>query len=540
MEIPSFVPIWYKRYHRGYHQLQSGGRIMPRKFVLTWQPGSGQRRGRWRKRYRGQVLYFPFGTCKTDSEGYRQAMDAWKQRKTEIDADELITPRRHEADYKSAIQEWTLALQVSVEADDAAFAQLARQKIEELKARLISGKQSALQFYDHLLNQWSWPPEVLAEIGAAFNAIQPRSESVAGTQSLMTCNGANDLDGSPRRIRQEIWKDRLAVQQAKGRLTKTTLEGAVEQFLTCKRAKVDAGELSAGRFDPLRGHLHHFRDWLGGALAVEAISGKVLTDYHGELLAAINKKIWSSDYAKDRMNAVKGFVQWLWQIEAIEQLPRVLTQKGTLTIGKRIATPAVFTIDEVQTLLTAATNRTRLYLLLMLNTGMLQKDISDLKVDEVDWKRGTVTRKRSKTQHHASVPTVTYKLWPQTFALLQQERAASGDKVLVNQDGQPLKVENLMEDGKLRKIDNISSAYNRLRREKGMTKALKLLRKTSASLLRGSQRFNGIEDLFLGHSPRSMSDRHYAQVPQKLLDRAIEWLGEQYDLGKLPTVKPAA
>ena len=42
----------------------------------------------------------------------------------------------------------------------------------------------------------------------------------------------------------------------------------------------------------------------------------------------------------------------------------------------------------------------------MANTGMTQTDVSDLHPSEVDWERGRVTRKRSKTEDRASVPTV--------------------------------------------------------------------------------------------------------------------------------------
>ena len=39
-----------------------------------------------------------------------------------------------------------------------------------------------------------------------------------------------------------------------------------------------------------------------------------------------------------------------------------------------------------------------MYLLLMLNCGMLQADISDLGDDEVDWKQGTLNSRAAKGQ----------------------------------------------------------------------------------------------------------------------------------------------
>ena len=62
----------------------------------------------------------------------------------------------------------------------------------------------------------------------------------------------------------------------------------------------------------------------------------------------------------------------------------------------------------------------------------------------------------------------------------------------------------------------------------GIKKPLKSFKKTSASLLRGEERFQNLEDLFLGHAPKKISDKHYTEVPARLLDKATTWLEEQY------------
>ena len=51
----------------------------------------------------------------------------------------------------------------------------------------------------------------------------------------------------------------------------------------------------------------------------------------------------------------------------------------------------------------------------MINCGMTQVDIADLQPKEVDWDRGRIRRKRSKTDDHEQVPTVDYALWPRTW-----------------------------------------------------------------------------------------------------------------------------
>jgi integrase len=227
-----------------------------------------------------------------------------------------------------------------------------------------------------------------------------------------------------------------------------------------------------------------------------------------------------------------------------------------LTISQPAARIIVFTKEEIKALLTDASDRTKLYILLMLNCGMTQKDISDLLVSEVDWKDGRIIRKRSKTSDEENVPVVNYKLWPETFRLLQQERdAASKDRVLVNTNGGPIWSEEITEDGKYRKTDNVKNAFDRVRTVKKVEepskarkktsakkaeravkatieKPLRSLKKTSASLLRNSGQFSSLRGLFLGHAPQTMADRHYTDVPQGLLDQAIQWLGSEYGLSE--------
>ncbi len=194
----------------------------------------------------------------------------------------------------------------------------------------------------------------------------------------------------------------------------------------------------------------------------------------------------------------------------------------------------VFSKEEISSLLKAANDRTRLYLLLMLNCGMTQKDIADLHVSEVDWKAGRIIRKRSKTKDCKSVPTVDYLLWPETFNLLRQERnLQSIDRVLTNRGGSPLWVEHQNADGKYQKTDNIKNAFERLcRAEKITGKSIKSLKKAAATLLADHESFAGLESLLIGHAPQRMSERHYAKAPRQLFDKAVSWLRDEFGIAE--------
>ena len=86
---------------------------------------------------------------------------------------------------------------------------------------------------------------------------------------------------------------------------------------------------------------------------------------------------------------------------------------------------------------------------------------------QVDWQRGAISRKRSKTQQVVNVPVVTYRLWPQTIELLRHHRSGQ-DTVLLTRSGGPWACRTLDDQGKLHKNDNIAPNFRRLQRKTGL------------------------------------------------------------------------
>ena len=262
----------------------------------------------------------------------------------------------------------------------------------------------------------------------------------------------------------------------------------------------------------------------------------MLSNYRDHLEGRIGHG-FSHRYAKDHLQAVKQFVRWCWEQELIV-LPRILESRdfAIAVPEKRVE---VFTQDEIKRLLGGANDTTKLYLLLMLNCGMQQQDIADLRQEEVDWKAGRITRKRSKTGDHKNVPEVSYLLWEETFRLLMEHRSDHPTLALTNRNGTPLKTEEIVK-GKVKKIDNIRSAFNRVVRklaDKDKTtdpvkidKPLKLLRKTAASKLAEHEAYGRFAQHFLGHAPSTVADRHYIKPNGGQFDNAMHWLGEQLSL----------
>jgi integrase len=221
----------------------------------------------------------------------------------------------------------------------------------------------------------------------------------------------------------------------------------------------------------------------------------------------------------------------------IENKPRNL-EGGRLTIGTEAKKIKVFTNDQIKVLLGAASERNKLYIMLMLNTGMTQKDLSDLRSDEVDWTKGRIKRKRSKARKFDDVPVVEYPLWSETFALLKKFGSRKGERVLSNADGGTLITETLTKDGEYSKTDNVRCLFGKLMRrlvtdKKIKTfKSLKIFRKTSPSRLEDQPEFAACARYFGGWSPRGVPDRNYIAVPQETFDRAVKWLAKSYGIEK--------
>ncbi len=317
-----------------------------------------------------------------------------------------------------------------------------------------------------------------------------------------------------------------------------TVGAAIKVCVDRKAAQAASGERSVGRWDAFRCHLQHFADWVGSGGDIALIDASTLENYHSHLLTEIGKRRndskagLSRKYAQDLFGSARQFVRWAWGRGLIE-LPRNIDSRDFAFGGTVAQKIKVIPVIEIKTLLAGATEATKLYLLLMLNCGMYQKDISDLQHGEVDWKRGTIARKRSKTADFENVPIVTYKLWRETFSLLKAHRSKHATLALTTSVGNPLKVESIV-NGKNSKTDNIQSAYRRLLAKLKIKakdrRPLKLLRKTSSSLLATNPAYRPYAQYFLGQSPVGTADKHYVQPDDAQFFAALAWLGRQYGI----------
>lgn len=453
---------------------------MPRQYLMTYVPG---RKG-WMKFYRGKSYAVPcaqLGVSPGKEASYIAANARWEQKKTELD---------------------------QAEREEAA-------KAHPRSAEIVS-------FLDR-------------HTGRTFGTGQ---EATAALFDVMTAgphpDGLNEAILGPDRV-QRI--DEL-VRAFIGGDTRTEPErpvaSQVERWLGTLRAGVSTRNLSAGRWDAYARNVRHFAGWLGTDADVSVLTAAKLEAFYGWVCERVAGRKWSPATAAGVFMTARQFIRWLAESGAIPLPCNIASRRFKFGTGAREV--ETFTDDEVKTLISAATERTRLYLLLMLNCGMYQNDIAELAVSEVDWKAGTVTRKRSKTRGRKDAPTVSYKLWPETLRLLKAQRAkegvpngTGGVRVLLTTDGKPLVYASIHDrPGKHTGWDAIQSAYHRLCEKIGVRKPLKCFRKTAASKLVTHPEYGAFVQHFLAHTPKGMTDRHYVKPDGRTFDEAVAWLGTAF------------
>lgn len=335
-----------------------------------------------------------------------------------------------------------------------------------------------------------------------------------------------------------LWAERLRLDREAAPVPEDqAVKGQVAAWLERQRVRVNTGQLSPGKYDNNRRAVEFFRDFVSGELNVSQINGVVVDRFFSHCFSKVESRSsggegWSAEYAKSVFGTVRTFIRSLWG-KGLLELPRNLdsTEFRFGVTPKRIIP---ISVDEFRRLYVAATGQLRLHLLLMANCGMRSTDIADLKDSEVDWTVGRVIRKRSKTRRFDDVPVVNYLLWKPTIDLLREYRSG-GEVLLRTKTGGLWAWEEMLPGGKLRCSDNIATNYNRLRNSPKLKidKPLSAIRKGGASILNAHENYGGYAIHYLGESPRTIKDKHYAAPSVELFDTIIKWLGGQFGIEAL-------
>jgi len=496
-----------------------GVATMARKCLMSWI-GSQARWMKMHRRERYAVSCRQLGTERTKEASTKAANEWWTAKLAEIES-RPPEPHPHQAtlDLLKKRQTWAVT---HCHIDEA-------NRISEQ-----IGKVEQLTSIDDLATEW---PTESIEVAKLFGIEVPDDLDPAAAEHFF---------GDKR-----IWQDRIARDETNSTPLDRTVGYLVDCWVKEQQKRVAAKQLSPDRADNNRICIYHFRDFLHAATSVDVIDAIIWDRYYYQCLGRIRdpdaedsgdvdgnrRKItepqmpprWSVDYAGKVFAVARSFIRYLWERNYIE-LPRNINSKTHAFCAGPRKIPT-FTVDEVNALVDAATGQLKLHLMLMTNCGMTQGDISNLRQSEIDWDRGRIIRQRSKMWREKGVPEANYELWPLTFSLLKKYRSNDKQWALLTVSGGRWVAKALV-DGKLRKADNIASCYVHLKKKTGIKKPLKLLRKTSATLIESHPQYGRYKQHFLGHSPRSIADKHYAAASDSLFDEIVLWLGKQYGYAK--------
>lgn len=300
-----------------------------------------------------------------------------------------------------------------------------------------------------------------------------------------------------------------------------TIDDLITRYLEARKVRLGSKTkpLSHASYQSDVYRLNAFKDFCAKKSRLSlALSPENLGDYKDGLITSSEGAV----SVRHKLRTVKALLMWAYDAELVETLPRSIKKYNDIPLPE--PKPEFFTLKEVQTLYKEASPPVRLWILLGLNCGFTQSDISSLSPDMVDWDRGIIARDRQKTGVESE-----HKLWPLTLKMLR-EQAGPGPLLLTRQDGQPLIRQAIREDGMPSKTDIVSHRFGLLKKKTGITLSFKHFRKTSANAI--AEKFQDkpwLVELFLAHTDPRMR-KHYTKQHYDDLHKATKWLGSQYRL----------
>ncbi len=326
----------------------------------------------------------------------------------------------------------------------------------------------------------------------------------------------------------EFIEQRERRQPVEIRLQQATLIDVAEKYLQQLEQRHNGHQVSASYLCKVRTNLNDFLRFTGGQVLFGSVNELLLADYRAHTLTRPISPQTGAQIrpatAKDRLTEIKGFVLWAHEMRLLPELPRNFRKYARVELPA--PDPKRFSLAEIEQLWQAANRRMRCFIAIALNCGYGQRDIAELRVNEIDFDNGYFDRPRPKTGVRSR-----HKLWLITVKLIKQEMRSEvhgDDRVFLTTRGNPL-VHNEWKDGKLHRSDSISCLFRRLLKAEGIDggRSFYCLRKTGASEIEAID--PTVTEMYLAHAERG-TKRNYAERDWDALDRALDQLADRFDL----------
>lgn len=325
-----------------------------------------------------------------------------------------------------------------------------------------------------------------------------------------------------------------------------TVDDAVNAFLTAKRQLIESGEVSE----------QSWHDYYRSGLAIVACFGKrraVVDLRHDDfdLLRAEIAKGLSATTLANRITRVRSFFKFAYEADLIPQPvkfgPTFRKPKPRQMRLQRAAKPKqLYTAEQLTGLIDAATSPLRAMVLLGINCGLGNGDVSSLHESHIDLSRHTIDYPRYKTGIGRRGI-----LWPETVEAIREALAhrpepadpADAGLVFLTQRDRRRWVRRELRDVKdpkpgkpkikLYNSDGIAQQYRKLCKAQGVPlTSFYALRHTFETIAEQTLDFPAVE-LCMGHEEATMAARYREEIGDDRLRRVAEhvrgWLGLAVD-----------
>tara|TARA_R110002095_G_scaffold189106_1_gene166570 strand:+ start:340 stop:1866 length:1527 start_codon:yes stop_codon:yes gene_type:complete len=474
----------------------------------------------WKKVINYKAKYFSYPITK---EGYESAMIEYTQLKAQMNYDRPNAAIwHHHRELFSTVQAWY---------DNHGAATIKEQKLSDQVDQFLK-----------------WIAECLAQptLPDTMTIFQFTSNKKRTEFFDEFTVGLNSMMGDLSYQLPEKWQDRTSNTTAKATRLPQSLGYWCDDYLQAKGNQAMSGQIEISTYTDAVERLGKARTFFGDDYPINQIDSEAVKKYHSYLL--------SSKFANKRLyfQYFKTFVKYAVNEDGcgLENFPnaflspllvfRQVTKAKTDMAKKKHE--KLWTKSDIKKLLSKESKvpqRFQCWILLMLNCGMTQSDLNDLKRDEIDLVKGRIVRIRKKAQKYPNPPVVNYKLWDVTKDLLEKEMVKCTDDEFALQamNGARIITETIeMVNGKSKatKADNASRNWGRNRTDWGFAGLqLKYVKKAGVTAMAEKLEYIPLKQLYLGHSHETIADKHYDSKggrPYKPLDQAITWLGKQFGL----------
>lgn len=271
--------------------------------------------------------------------------------------------------------------------------------------------------------------------GAWYKSINGEWKCIAGKREAPT---AADADRVYERKFRELWagaEPRIAVT---GPATEATLAELFDHFFHAKQQACEADRLKQRTLDELEDSLKRCLQVMPDGIRFSELQPLDFTRLH---------QAWSKSFGVHRLSKyvanVRSAFNWMRENGLIPAVPLYgdFRQPTRAEFRKHKAkreesgAASVFSIEEITRLLDRADVTQRAQILLALNSGFGNTDLSELRARVIDFARGWIDYTRGKTGVKRRCP-----LWPETLAALKEAipHCRITGNVFSTSDGRPL------------------------------------------------------------------------------------------------------